>query len=437
MKKSAIAIILLAVVLAFTASSATIQTINAEKHKQKIYSGYSKSFYELTEHIEKIDTSLKKASLASDSHSLLSLGAAISESAAFALSDLSEMETAAPLINISSFLNQSGDYVKAVALAHSDGSRPTKEEQDTFSMLSVFSELLKNELFLIREKIASGEISYSAALSDADEKLGEHLSEIEDKHFSSYKALSYEGAFSSHMENAQSTYLSLFPEITKEEALTLALGYTEGDIPLIYKGETDGLIPSFMFHYEGKGSAYSMEVSKKGGKLLYYSESRAIGDVKVGEEEALYHARAFAEQSGYKNVIPVFYETSGGIITVTLAPSYDEVIYYSDLIKVEVALDTSSVVGFYAKNYLMNHKNRIFPEISQKSYDVISEINDGFLLKSLKKCYIPTKFNTEIPCLEAMGVFEDRSYMIYINAETGIQEEILLLSVNEGEYIAS
>ena len=85
----------------------------------------------------------------------------------------------------------------------------------------------------------------------------------------------------------------------------------------------------------------------------------------------------------------------------------------------------------------MNHKNRIFPEISQKSYDVISEINDGFLLKSLKKCYIPTKFNTEIPCLEAMGVFEDRSYMIYINAETGIQEEILLLSVNEGEYIAS
>ena len=106
MKKSSLVILLLSLALVLTLSFAVAKNASAEKSKDKIYSSLNKSFYELTEHIEKIDLSLKKAALSQDSHALLSIGSEIRESSAFALSDLSEMESDSPLTNINIFLNQ-------------------------------------------------------------------------------------------------------------------------------------------------------------------------------------------------------------------------------------------------------------------------------------------------------------------------------------------
>ena len=437
MKKSSLVILLLSLALVLTLSFAVAKNASAEKSKDKIYSSLNKSFYELTEHIEKIDLSLKKAALSKDSHALLSIGSEIRESSAFALSDLSEMESDSPLTNINIFLNQSGDYVKAVALSHSDGSSLTKEEQDNFLMLSRFSEVLKNELHSLRGKIATGEITYSVALSKADETLGEHLSKIEKEHFSSFEALSYNGAFSAHTGNISSSYLPPFPEITKEEALSAAFKYLYNNIPFVFSGETGGKIPSYMFYCDTGTSHYAMEVTKNGGKLLYYSENRPFNDPVVGQDEAIFHALSFAKDAGYDSLSPIFYENSGSTLTVTLAPFINDVIYYTDLIKVEVALDNADIIGFNAEDYLMNHKARTFPEIFSDINGTLSGINPDFFLKTVKKCYIPSSYGKDIACIEAMGYFDNKAFLIYINAETGIQEEILLLNESEGSYFAT
>jgi len=437
MKKSSLVILLLSLALIFTLSFAVAKTVNAEKSKDKIYSSLDKSFYELTEHIEKIDLALKKAALSKDSKMLLTLGASIRESAAFALSDLAEMETDAPLNNINLFLNQAGDYVKAVALRHSDGSSVTKSEQDSFLLLSHFSELLKNELHFLRGEIASGEITYSDAIKKADETLSSHLSRIEKEHFSSYEALNYDGAFSSHMERSESSYLSSFPEITKEEALSTAFKYLYNNIPFVYAGETGGDIPSFMFYNESDTSRYAMEVTKNGGKLLYYTQSRALNDPVVGVDEAIFHAANFAKDAGFDNLTAVFYENSGSMLNVTLAPVINDVIYYTDLVKAEVALDNAEIVAFNSEDYLMNNKTRTFPEVFPDINGNLSGLNPDFFPKTVKKCFIPSSYGKEIPCVEVMGYFEGKAYLIYINAETGIQEEILLLTESEGTYFAA
>lgn len=437
MKNTTRTIATLSITLALALFATAFQSVNAEKHKMKIISGYSKSFYELTEHIEKIDLALKKAALSKDSHSLLSIGSDIRESAAFALSDLAEMDADTPLTNISTFLNQSGDYVKAVALLHSDGSNPSKNEQDTFLMLSRFAEILNGELQLLRGKIASGEISYSAALSDADETLGEHLSRIESEHFSSYKALTYDGAFSAHMETPSSPYLSSLPEISREEALKASINYLYSNVPFVYEGENTGAVPSYTFYSEAEGSRYNIEVTKNGGKLLYYTESRTLNDSVVGTEEAVFHALNFAKDAGFTDLTAVFYEKSGGTLTVTLAPLVNGVIYYTDTIKAEIALDTATVIGFNSEKYLINHKERSFPEVSSEIISSVSDMNTDFIPRSINNCYIPTEFNTEVPCLEVSGTFNEKTYLVYINVQTGVQEEILLLNESESAYFAS
>ena len=436
MKKNTRIIAALSASLALAVFSSAFQSVNAEKHKSHIVSFYSKSFYELTEHIEKINLSLKKAALTIDAHSLLSIGSYISESASFALSDLSEMEASTPLTNINTFLNQAGDYVKTIAIKASDGEIIGEKERDTLLMLSDFSEILKNELHFLRGKIAAGEITYSSALIKADETLGDHLSRIENEHFSDYESLTYDGSFSSHMEKTHSPYLSSLPEIGEEEALRKAISYLYSNVPFVYRGETEGDIPSYMFSADGGNSHYAIEISKKGGKLLYYSENRAIKDSVVSNSEALSHALSFATDAGYGDLTFVFYEKSGNTLAVTLAPFVNGVIYYTDIIKVTVALDTASVIGFNSENYLINHKDRIFPEVSPDITSLISNVDSGFIAKEIKPCYIPTGYNSEIPCIEVSGTFNDDTFLIYINAKTGKEEEILLLSESDESYFA-
>ena len=437
MKKSlSVTIVVLSLILAFTLSFLISRTVNAKKFEHMLYAGHDKAFYELLENVDKIDTALKKSALIKDSSFLISLGAEIRECASLAVLNLARFESDMPLTNINKFLNQSGDYIKAVAKVHSDGSDITKKEQDNFLMLSGFSSVLKRELFTLRDKLASGEISYSSALKEADETLGEHLSLIESKHFSSFNPLSYDGAFSNHMESLNSTYLSALPEISKEEALRMALSYLSGNIPLVFTGETEGTIPSYMFSCESDNSSYSMELSKNGGKLLYYTENRPMGNATVGRDEALFHALTFTKEAGFPSMETVFYENSGSVLTVSLAPNINGVICYSDMIKVSVSLDDASVVGFNASSYLLNHKERTFPEGESLSYDTLSKINPSFFLKSVKKVFIPNEYGKESACIEALGTFKDDTFLIYINAVTGKEEEILLLSKEEESYFA-
>ena len=40
---------------------------------------------------------------------------------------------------------------------------------------------------------------------------------------------------------------------------------------------------------------------------------------------------------------------------------------------------------------------------------------------------IPTKFQTEILCWEFKGKVDNREFLVYINAETGKEEDILII----------
>ena len=40
---------------------------------------------------------------------------------------------------------------------------------------------------------------------------------------------------------------------------------------------------------------------------------------------------------------------------------------------------------------------------------------------------IPTKWNTEVYCWEFKGKVEDNEFLVYINAQTGKEEDILLI----------
>ena len=103
------------------------------------------------------------------------------------------------------------------------------------------------------------------------------------------------------------------------------------------------------------------------------------------------------------------------VLYVNLAPIIDHVIYYPDLVKVKVDLNSGAVIGLDATNYAYNHTTR-------ETYKTITSILDGdkYLnerLKVLERNYvvIPNKYVGESMAYEYICEWQDYTYYVYLD----------------------
>ena len=127
-----------------------------------------------------------------------------------------------------------------------------------------------------------------------------------------------------------------------------------------------------------------------------------------------------------------YYVTANGICTINYAYQQDDVTYYSDLVKVGVALDTGEVVSFNATGYLMNHTKRDLPENRISVEEARQSVSPKLTIEKEGIAMIPTAGLNEVcyefQCSSQSG---DR-VMVYINVETGLEEQILILLMTDG-----
>ena len=100
---------------------------------------------------------------------------------------------------------------------------------------------------------------------------------------------------------------------------------------------------------------------------------------------------------------------------------------YPDLIKVKVALDDGEILGIETTGYLNSHTERelVSEEISIE--EARENINENLEITSERKAVIPTKWKSEILCYEFQGKVNDKEFLVYINVETGKEEDILVI----------
>ena len=101
---------------------------------------------------------------------------------------------------------------------------------------------------------------------------------------------------------------------------------------------------------------------------------------------------------------------------------------YPDLIKVKVALDNGEVLGIETTGYLNNHTQRDISKISMTKEEAKKSLNKELQIESEGLAVIPTEWQTEILCYEFKGKVEDREFLVYINADNGREEDILIIT---------
>ena len=171
----------------------------------------------------------------------------------------------------------------------------------------------------------------------------------------------------------------------------------------------------------------SMAISKKGGHIVYMNYNREIGEELINMEEANKIGLDFLKDKGFNNMKETYYMKQNGILTVNYAYNQDDVIIYPDLIKLKIALDSGEVLGMETTGYLNSHEKRKIENPKITKEEAKKNLNDKLKISSEKLAIIPTEYKTEVLCWEFKGRIKGNDFLIYINAENGKEQDILVI----------
>ena len=357
-----------------------------------------------------------------------------SVSAKECLSEITGSDT--QVSGIYKYLSQVGEYTLSLNRKLSSGQTLSTEEVENLNKLLQYSQTLSRTVNYLIEQEESGALDFEeiqSTLMEAESEnlyLGTELNDAEQT-LSDYPTLIYDGPFSDHITDKKSTLLESKKEISEEDALLKAAEFTgESSENLKLLNYTEGNMPSYTFYSD----KYTVSVTKKGGYVCYMFTSDFAGEISLTYNEAIQKATEFLESKGYVSVKESYYATNDGICTINFAYYSAGITYYTDLIKVSVALDDGRITAFDCTGYLMNYKERAVPEnVKYSPEEARKLIRDTLTVISYKKAYIPTEWETEIYAYEYHCVDKNRQeVLIYIDPTTGEERDVLLLLYADG-----
>lgn len=405
-----------------------------------VNNNYDRAFFELNDYVSDIDALLSKAQLAASPAQLASISNDIFMQAAEAKSCFGQLPTEnTNLEHTAKFLSQVGDYTYVLSQNMINGAEISEEEYKTLDSLNQYASALSKKLDEVEQKIYSGEVSFMTAyapgsneVSAADNGIFRDLENVE-KSFDEYPSLIYDGPFSEHIENMQSYILKDAQEISNKDALAKAKAFL-GDRGrgLRFDNETSNTaIEAYNFSVDDNGTRLSISITKKGGYVLYFIENREVKSTNYDINAAMDIARGFLEEHGIYNMVSSYYDVAENIATINFAYSQDGTKCYSDLIKVNVALDDGTITGMESKGYLMNHRERDISDVMLSEDEAKERVSTHLDVAAVSLAVVPKDSMREVLCYEFKGSYMNKNFIVYINAENGREEEILLLIESE------
>lgn len=427
----------LAGVLALAGLAVYSQT-QAAQYRYLLNKTYEHAFAELTASVSGLNTALQKGRYATSGSLFSSLCAEAfhkSQAAQTALGALPygnvELEQTA------AFLAKTGDYM--MALSRVGPELLTQAQWDALEDLSHRTDRLCQTLQALQADLYAGTVTLEN-LSQAETRLsqaaedggttpaGSSFQTVESE-FPELPALIYDGPFSDHIANRAPRMLQECEVVSQDQARDIAASFL--DLPptvftLVSQGGEQ--MPTYGFSAQVNGGEVYMEVTQQGGRVLCVLTSRPAGEASLSQEQAADKAKSFLRQRGYPDLTETYFIDQGHVLTVNFAALQGDVLCYPDLIKVSISLDNGDVVGFDARNYLMNHQQRTLPAPAVSQAEAAARVPDCLEVLSRRLAVIPTSGENEVFCHEfKCQDGEGRHCLIYVNAQTGQQERILLL----------
>lgn len=410
-----------------------------KEYKQVSENNYNMAFYELVDYVQNVETYLAKSLISSTSEHGAETLTNLWREANLAQSYLARLPIESQeLENTEKFLNQVSDYSYSLSRKNIYHEALTDEDLKNLKDLHSYSVELQNTLNQLSEDLNTGRFSWKeltnkgtiAFAQQVDNISKESFSNLEEN-FHEYSGLIYDGAFSEHLTNHEKRGLT-GEEIDEEKAKLIAEEFVGKENIKENKNlgfSENATVPVYDFSITNQeNNTIQISISKKGGHVVYMNTNREVNAEVISQEEADKKGKEFLEAKGFKNMKETYYLKQEGIVTINYAYTQENVVMYPDLIKVKVALDDGEILGIETTGYLNNHTQRDVSNIKIAKEEAKKTLNKELQIESEGLAIIPTEWQSEILCYEFKGKVEDREFLVYINAENGREEDILIIT---------
>lgn len=409
-------------------------------YKNFLENQFNRAFFELVGDVQNVETSLAKSMVTSTPRATATELTEVWRQANFAQNNLSQLPLSNVQIgNTARFISQVGDFSYTVSRDNIDGKSLTNDQWKTLEILHNNALNLENSLVKLEQDIQSGRMRWGelqskgpVAFKSAAKTLSGEMGNVE-KSFKDVPSLIYDGPFSEHIEKIQPTMIAGKKEVTLQQAMETAKKFVGQDkvSQISNPANNNGTIKAYGIMINGpttpNRSEITVDVTKIGGYVLQMINSRMIGAASLNIQQAKDIAKKFLDSRGFTGMKDTYYMSDNNTATINFAYVQNGVVMYPDLIKVKVALDNGEVVGFESRGYLMSHKarNLPIPKISERQARAI--LNPRLKIVSVGLAVIPLESKREVFVYELKGSLGNRNFLSYINAETGKEENTLII----------
>lgn len=411
----------------------------ANRYKQTIERSYRSALSQLSDYFSDIQSSLEKGFYSNTNTSRLAIASKLCSDCSAAKEALSRLPvSAAEAEPLQKYLSQVGDFGKSMISSAARGYSFSEQNRNTLQSLCEYAERISPAIKDAAEKYSDGSLQLGIEqkiqgnLSEAlqpDFALDADFTKLNED-FADYPTMIYDGPFADSTLNKESIFLENSAECSDEDARETAAEFLSvNSSSLTRTQDIDGTMPCY--NYSTADGRY-ITITKQGGYVAEMSGSAGSQSQKLSYEQACESARLFLKENGIKNMTPSYYVINNNLCVINFAYSQDGVICYSDLIKVGVSLENGEILSYNAQNYLMNHCLRSISPYLSEGFAKRS-VSPYLTVKESRLAVIPSQGGVEYLCYEFLceGA-QGEEILVYINADTGLEEEILILLKSDG-----
>ena len=416
------------------------------REKQSTTDAYNRAMYEVITSVNNVDTLVAKVRITmSNEYNIVTLSEITTE-ATKAKENLGQLPVnQGAMGNVSKFFSQVIGYSQALTKKLARGNELTDEDHNNLKKINDVSNNLNCILQEIYLSLTQGRLKWNEVEKVATYKLNKDKNKLElnglekvKDELENYEGLIYDGAYSSHIESSKPKALTgKVVSVTEasQKVRECVENATDRELEeVIYNGESKGRLDLYNFEVKFKDTEYTMDVdiTKQDGMLALLMSDRQITENKLEIEKAKEIGDKYLQSLGLNHFEPTYYQTTQNMTTINYAAEQEGVVLYPDLIKVKIAMDTGEVCSVECTGYIFNHRQRdnLTPMITVQQAK--NNLSKDMKLEEIRLAVIPTDSNNEVLTYEFKGTVEDNTFLIYVNAKTGKEENILILLKTEG-----
>jgi germination protein YpeB len=339
--------------------------------------------------------------------------------------------------SISKFVSQVSDFSAVLLKQSVMGNKITEKERDSLKSLSASAENINKHLeeaLIVYNNSENWEGRVDSIIKgiEINDELSSDLDEMPET-LSSTPKLIYDGPFSDHIDDRESNLLKISKEITEQKAKGIAADYLSSSVDALTPcGEEQGKMPSYCFT---SGENY-ISITKNGGYVNYLRKTRDVEISKITTEEAIKIAEKYVSDIVKMPLVSTYYFTEENVCVINFAYIQGEVLCYTDLVKIGVALDNGEIVFYEARGYIMNHTSRTFSTPKYSVEQARDAVSKNLKINSEKMVIIPSGGKNETLCYEfSCSGEEGEGILVYINAQTLAEENIFILIKTNGAIL--